>query len=72
MIPYKGQELSCEDHLILYEFEGEQYFQIGNHCADMMFRPFDCNGTYICSEPESEACKNFDQAEYKGIVGFVP
>ena len=71
MIAYTGQELGCSNHLTLYEFKGDQYFLLNNHCADMMSLPFDCQGTSICLEPESEACKNFAQAEFKGIVGIA-
>jgi len=70
MIPYKGQELGCRSHLALYKLGNEQYFLMNNHCVDALFLPFDCNGNSICLDPESEACANFEQAEYKGIIGI--
>ncbi|HEY3404258.1 MAG TPA: hypothetical protein VGK59_12775 [Ohtaekwangia sp.] len=71
MVRYTGQELGCSTHLKLYEFKNEQYFLFNNHCTDALYLPFDCDNTSICLEPESEACKNFEQAEYKGIVGIT-
>lgn len=71
MIAYLGQDVGCSTFLQLYEYEGEQYFMANNHCADMVFMPFDCEGRAICLDPESEDCQNFALAEYKGIVGIV-
>lgn len=65
MVRYTGQTLSCTLFASLYELDGQPYFALGNHCADMIFQPVDCNGKSYT--PISD----FDRAIPKGIIGFV-
>jgi hypothetical protein len=72
MIKYENQEQSCRSFLELYIFKGQQYFRIGNHCADLKDNyPFDCDGKKLCEDYNSLDCVKFrEDAEYKGIVGI--
>ena len=73
MVPYTGEDLGCKFFLSMFEFKGKQYFQLGNHCADLVAHLFDCNGTQFCSDGKSALCSEFDQsARYVGIVGMDP
>lgn len=71
MVKYKDQEIGCKSFLNLYEFENKEYFLLGNHCADMISFPTDCEGKRLCEDPEeTESCNNFYQnAKFKGIIG---
>jgi hypothetical protein len=66
MVRYTGQPLSCTLFASLYELDGQPYFAFGNHCADMIFQPVDCNG-----KPYTPTSDFNDRAISKGIVGFV-
>jgi hypothetical protein len=73
MIPYTGEDLGCKFFITLFEFNGEQYFQLGNHCADMVTYPFDCKGNQICAEGATALCSEFYRsATYMDIVGMDP
>lgn len=68
MIPYQGQDIECRFFLSLYEYEEEQYFLLGNNCADMVVYPFGCEGNELCSS--TDECTDFyESARYIGIVG---
>jgi len=74
---YTGQSLGCKTFYSLWEFNGEQYYVAGNHCADMSSNPVDCDGNFLCpslGEPGS-FCPQledfFTNAVNKRIVGFV-
>lgn len=69
MVNYQGQDIGCKFFLSLYEYENEQYFLLGNTCADMTVYPFGCNGDQLCDS--AEECTNFyENARYIGIVGI--
>ena len=71
MVPYHGQELGCNLHVVLYQLDGEQYFMLINHCADMVTYPFDCDGRKLCETAETPECVQFhESAQYVGIVGI--
>ena len=71
MVAYEGQDLGCHFFLELYEYNGKQYFLLGNHCADMIAYPTDCNGKKICESGQDAECLAFSQnAERIGIVGI--
>ncbi len=70
MVSYTGQDINCEFFLELYHFENKQYFVLGNHCADMIAYPTDCEGNQLCVDEQDRKCRNFyDKAERIGIVG---
>jgi hypothetical protein len=70
MVAYTGQELGCSTFLTLYQFNGKQYFMLGNHCADMIAYPFDCDGNKLC-ETNDEKCQQYLQStKYIGVVGI--
>lgn len=71
MVPYTGQDISCEMFLELYHFENKQYFLLGNHCADMITYPTDCDGNQLCVTDEDRQCRKFyDKADRIGVVGI--
>ncbi|MEO1052744.1 MAG: hypothetical protein AAFX87_19070 [Bacteroidota bacterium] len=70
MEPYTGQDLDCKFFLTLYEFQNSQYFLLGNHCADIISFPIDCDGNTLCENGEDRQCRRFyREAVNKGIVG---
>ena len=72
MVPYDDQELGCNSFLVLYKFDGEQYFLVNNHCADMVSYPFDCTGNKLCEIDGSPKCLRFyETAEYIDIIGIA-
>ena len=71
MVKYEQQELGCNTFLELYKFNGQQYFLLNNHCADMVFYPFDCSGNKLCEMEEDQNCiKFYETAEHIGIIGI--
>lgn len=69
MVPYQGQDIGCQFFLSLYEYEEEQYFLLGNSCAEIVVYPTDCNGDQLCNS--TEECTDFyENARYIGIVGI--
>ncbi len=71
MVKYHQQELGCSTFLELYKFNGQQYFHLNNHCADMITYPFDCSGNQLCGMEGNQSCVDFyETAEYIGIVGI--
>jgi hypothetical protein len=72
MVKYEKQEQSCRWFLELSIYKGQQYFRLGNHCADLKNNyPFDCAGNKLCEDYNSPDCVEFNKkAEYKGIVGI--
>src|SRR5688500_7397615 len=68
MVKYGGQELGCNTFLELYKFNGQQYFLLNNHCADMIVYPFDCSGNKLCEVEDEQNCINFyETAENIGV-----
>jgi len=67
MIPYGGGEINgCKFFVVLYEWKGEQYFSLGNPCADMIPNAVDCDGIEVTNP-------NFwNQATNLGIIGIEP
>ncbi|MEM9990220.1 MAG: hypothetical protein AAF738_00585 [Bacteroidota bacterium] len=66
MIEYSGQELGCKSFLELFHHKNKQFFLLGNHCADIMTDPIDCEGNSL-----RRGYKNFyNKAERIGIVGI--
>jgi hypothetical protein len=72
MVPYTGQPLQeCTAYLQKYVYQGKDYFQPGNPCADMVFNPVNCQGLPVCGEPSLECMEHFQAtAQDKGIVGI--
>jgi len=71
MVKFQGQEIGCKFFLALYEFKKKQYFRLGNHCADLISFPTDCDGNKLCENGEEEECRNFNEnAKYIGIIGI--
>ncbi len=70
MVAYTGQDISCEFFLELYHFESKQYFLLGNHCANIVAYPTDCEGNQLCADDEDRKCRSFyDKAERIRVVG---
>lgn len=68
--PYNGENLGCSMYVSKYRFLGEDYFALENHCIDMEFRLFNCDGTPVC-EIGPLSCKLvYDGAEYVEIVAY--
>jgi hypothetical protein len=71
MVVYDGQEIGCNFFLMLYNYEGEQYFLLGSNCADMISYPVDCNGNNLCDSYNSSNCNDFfDNAEFIKIIAI--
>jgi hypothetical protein len=71
MVRYKNQQIGCSLFLKLYSFNESQYFEYGNHCADMLTYPFDCNGTKPYEDYNSFDGLNFrTNARYLGVIGI--
>lgn len=70
MDAYNGESIGCKFYLELFEFQNEQYFLFGSHCADVIADPIDCEGNSICDGGSSIKCNNFwNNSVSKGIVG---
>ena len=70
MVEFAGQDLGCKFFLELYEYKNKQYFLLGNHCADIISYPTDCDGNKLCESGEDSACRKFyTNANRIGIVG---
>lgn len=71
MIRYNCEEIGCKFFLNLYEFESKQYFLLGNHCADIISYPTDCEGKTLCTQQLEYNCEAFyKKAVFIGIVGI--
>lgn len=70
MVRYEGREMNCKFFLKLYEYEGKQYFVLGNICYDMAVYPTDCEGNRLCENGEDEECRQFFKtADFIEIIG---
>lgn len=71
MVPYTGQQIpECTSYLQKYVYQENDYFQVGNPCADIVFNPVNCLGITVCEEPSLECMEHFQAtAQYEGIVG---
>lgn len=73
MIPYIGQEIGGKTFLELYAFEGNQYYFLNNHYADILYRGYDCDGNSICKDGPTPECYYFSlNAKFVKIVGIEP
>ena len=71
MVAYQGQEIGCKFFLELYYYQNKQYFLLGNHCADLISYPRDCEGNTLCENGYDSKCRKFyEQAKRIGIVGI--
>ena len=71
MEPYQGQAISCEFHLIEFEYKSASYFMLASYCADIVASPVDCEGNKICDNNIMDDCTTFfEKAVEKGIVGI--
>ncbi len=71
MVAYTGQQIDCSFFLELYQYGNKQWFLLGNHCADMISYPFDCDGNLLCDDEASFRCEDFhENAERLRIVGI--
>jgi hypothetical protein len=72
MKTYRGEVKGCEDYLELLIVDGERIFNIGNHCKDVVPRPFDCTGKLICERPDDQLCLSFQRNSVsKGIIAVA-
>jgi hypothetical protein len=60
MVRYNGEDIGCHFFLVLLKANGNQYFQMDCHCADMRVYPFDCNGNIA----------NTVDADFRQIIGI--
>ena len=67
MIKYEWQDLECKTFLELYNIDGEAYYALNNHCADIIFRLVDCEGVELSNYNNYNHDKDF-----VSIVGFKP
>jgi hypothetical protein len=71
MVRYQGEDVGCKFFLNLYEYQNKQYFLFGNHCADMISYPTDCDRNKLCETGVDTNCKDFyKNAKFIGIVGI--
>ena len=71
MVEYTGQEIGCKFFFQLFDYENEQFFLLGNHCADMVSYPIDCEGNHLYEDLDSQAAIDFyANAEHIGIIGI--
>ncbi len=71
MVRYRGEEIGCKSFLSLYEYKNKQYYLLGNHCADMVSYPTDCDGNKLCENGEDSECRDFyKNAKYVGVIGI--
>jgi hypothetical protein len=71
MTKYNDQEIGCKCFLELYHFRNKQYFLLGNHCADMISYPIDCDGNKLCENGDNLECEIFYfTAKRIGIIGI--
>lgn len=71
MAPYTGQDTGCSLFLMEYVYEEESYYVLGNHCADMLVYPMNCDNQPLCGEDNPALCTHFfTNATYLGIVGI--
>jgi hypothetical protein len=71
LTPYDGETLACQTFYTRFELDGESYFQIGNHCADVYGAPENCAGEPYCTfEKCPELAYFYENAVEKEIVGF--
>ena len=71
MVPYSGQDLGCSFFLAEYQYEGQSYFMLGNHCADVTTPPFDCANNPLC-ENDPANCPDRPSPTFVGIIGIRP
>ena len=70
--PYNGQNIGCKMHLMAYEYKQQNYFMVGNHCADMLANFTDCNGEELDWEKDKRLIDNiYEKGTYLGIIGFL-
>ncbi|MCV9385066.1 hypothetical protein [Reichenbachiella ulvae] len=69
MVAYDDQEISCQFFMVQYLYLNKQYYLLGNHCADMVVYPTDCDGNQLCLN-QNETCDFYEKAELIGIVGI--
>lgn len=65
-------DIGCSLYLEAFSWEGELYFAVGSHCADVAFVPYQaCTNERICERPQSNACIRFlHEKEDLGIVAY--
>lgn len=71
MVKYQGEDPECRNFLELYTLFDKQFFALGNHCADMIFDPIDCDGKSLFRDgniAEQNLFRNFSKS--KGIIGI--
>ncbi len=70
---YCEQNLGCRNYLEHWNFEGEDYYLIDNHCADISPVPYDCNDNKLFDDPKDELGQLFLQdAEFIEILAYQP
>ena len=72
MTEYQGQEIGCDFFLELYHYNQKQYYLLGNHCADMISYPTDCEGNKLCENGDDNKCGRFYKNAVRiGVVGVM-
>lgn len=73
-VPYAGQVfLDCTDMVLLFEYDGKDYFIEDNNCADMIAIPFDRDCLPLCQSVEDPILNEFFRtAVYQKIMWFKP
>ncbi len=71
MVAFEGQDMGCKFFLELFHYNNKQYFLLGNHCADMISYPTDCEGNTLCQNAQNSECLAFYRnAKNIGIIGI--
>lgn len=70
-VPYSGQTPNCQDYAILFEYEGQFYFERQNFCLRWAAIYETCEGIRIDQEDSLIDFSDFlDNAESRGIFAI--
>ena len=68
MVPFTGEDPGCKNTLSEYDLFGKKFIALGNHCADVIFVPIDCEGKKLNRPGNFAEQTLFDRfAKDKGI-----
>lgn len=68
----KSMDIGCALYLEAFSWNGEAYYSVGSHCADIAPNPFrGCDEKLICESPQANTCEQFYQERRNlGIVAY--